>query len=806
MVTSALPEKLDPFASENNWPFAIRLRELDSCLSFLESQATIVPKVLRIFGDSGAGKSFFVRELLVRYAANHRESVVIYVDSPASDFEAAELLRRIGELVSLPRLPDRKMPCHVPRGIADSWRGRRMLPSLPLLSYVYRVARDLIGMIPIYGQVSKAVLPAALPRHGDRPDAHIAALQFLMALSRSTPVILALDNVQFLPPSMLHLLDEGLQECGNQLKLIAVERLNADAKRDWMPAIEHASRRDLTFPLATVDDVRDLVRATLPEAERADELAETVFRRSEGNLKSAWFQLKLIAERRLVSKQERSDQSYENVIGSLRPVDQLVLRTVVVLLGGLTVSTLIELFKGSHLRLEAENVHTALSDLTTLGLLFINGENHNKVKIDHEIVSTVVHSLTPEEEKLELVSCLVDALCELLHRFPNDENADAVYDRLIGLVHHKEVRSRNDLLRHLIDCLYRQNNEERFAYICGLAVDSIYADVLDILPSDCIRIILNALQKCSEFSLGLVLTEKLQEYDRHREIATLYAAKYLVQLFRYDDAKRTLGRVARCRERDVVEFNILINQCDDEGAAKIATITYKSPSVGADDLEYDLVILRNSGHLFEPEYAATILEQSVIGFRRLGSRFGEATALNNFGIVEISANRPAAARKRLTTAQRMLAGMGSAEVYQPLVNLGALALLEGDLALARKYIGEARSAVPRLLAMDLVMLDFNETILDLCSGVAAEPQTVDGLRKLYTRAAKTKDHRFIEVVAWFTASMETRLGQDRSVDYSEAFIQRIRSRSRAAMEVFVGIDVNGVPLEAPYILSPHWRY
>lgn len=807
MVTPSVPDHLNFFASENTWPFAIRNEEVESSLSFLDNQIPFAPRVLRVFGHSGTGKSFFVRELLVKYAARHGESVVIYVDTPASDLEAAELFKRIGELVSVRRLPDRRLPCHVPRKIADNWRGRRTLPSFPLISYLYRVARDLLGLIPIYGQIYKALVPASLPHQADDPNAHLAVFRFLMALSRSAPVILALDNIQFLPPSILHILDEGLQDCGNYLRLIVVERLNDDPKTDWMPAAEDAIFRDITFSPATANDIREVVRAALPGVEHPKELAETVFRRSEGNLKSAWFQLKLIAERRQVSQRDKSDHSYECVIDSLHPTDQMVLRTVVVLLGGLTISTLIELFKGTHFRIEAENVRIALSDLTTLGLLFINGENQNKVKIEHEIVSTVVFNLTPDGEKLELISHLVDAISGFIHRFPNDENVDVLYDRLIGIVHQSEVRCRPDLQRHLVDFIYRQNNDERFAYICGLIENSIYVDILDILPPDCIRIILDSVQKCSEFSLGLVLSENLRNHERHRETTALYAAKYLVQLFRYDDAKRALDQVATSRERDAVEFNILINLCEDDDAKKVAESVSSRLDRGEIETEYDLVILRNSGHLFETTTAAAMIDKSVRGFRRLGRHFGEATALNNLGIVEISAGQRVLAQKHLTTAQRMLASMGSSEIYQPLVNLGALALLDGNIALAKKKIEEARKVVPRLLAMDLIMLDFNDAVLNLCSGAASGPLTVDIFRKLYARATKTSDRRFIEVIAWFTASMEENFGEDSGVDFSETFIRKLRNSSRAAMEVFVSIDVNVEErMEVPYILSPHWRY
>jgi predicted NACHT family NTPase len=90
------------FRSENVWPFLFRKFELEKCVDFLAANNNGIAKYLRISGASGVGKSFFVRELLLRCANTVGENVVIYVDSPPSDLEASELFRKIDLIISSP--------------------------------------------------------------------------------------------------------------------------------------------------------------------------------------------------------------------------------------------------------------------------------------------------------------------------------------------------------------------------------------------------------------------------------------------------------------------------------------------------------------------------------------------------------------------------------------------------------------------------------------------------------------------------------------------------------------------------------
>jgi len=210
--------------------------------------------------------------------------------------------------------------------------------------------------------------------------------------------------------------------------------------------------------------------------------------------------------------------------------------------------------------------------------------------------------------------------------------------------------------------------------------------------------------------------------------------------------------------------------------------------------------------LFPAATSRVILNAAIRGFGMLGNQFGIATCINNLGIVELTCGDQAAAKRHFELAHSMLLQLDSREAYQALVNLSAVAAIEGDFELAQKVAKDARHLTPPSLAMDQVMLDFNDAVLALATGQMQSEAALSVFRHLYQEAAKTRDMRFIQVVAWFASSIETVLSSSRTVEYAKHVVDKVLSRSTAGMEVMIPVKVNDVDIKAPFVLSPHWRY
>ena len=549
-----------------------------------------------------------------------------------------------------------------------------------------------------------------------------------------------------------------------------------------------------------------MIQKVIPGGPDMSEIVESVYRRSAGNLKSTWYQLRLIAERRAAQGVLGPSKSYQDVIDSLQPQDQLVLRFVVFLLGRITVKSLAEICRTANLGIQNGDVVTAVEDLAKLGLVIVNGENKDRVRPEHEFVSTLVRDLTSDEEQQELQVQLVDALSQMLQRPIADEHDEILYDRLVGIVHESNVRSSQAVLTHLVNFVYLLKRRERFGYLADLLETSTYRHVLDLLPEDTIRILLDALQKTSRFSLGLIVAQRLQREPHMRQLGALYAAKYLVQLFRYEEAEAELAKAGTSEEATSIAFTISLNLCRDEDAARLTEATYASLSKTLARSEFSLVILRNSGHLFPAERSREILSFASRAFHRQGKLFGTATCINNLGLVELAAGNFNEARAHLTLAYQMLQELESLEAYQPLVNLSVLECCQGQMATALDRLSQARSLAPVTLAMDKAMLDFNETVLRLLTLELVPTQAMPQLLAIQRSAAQTHDLRFIEVVTRFIGELQIRCHGIRDVPEPEQAFDEIFESARTPLELYFPLQVGANVIQAPLVLSPHWRY
>jgi tetratricopeptide (TPR) repeat protein len=798
------PSTRSRFASEGAWPFKLRISQLASCRGFLADRS-LTPRVLRIFGSSGTGKSFLVREFMVQAAADGEDGLGLYLDVPPSDLEASDLFDKLDVLLSDRREASRDAPSFVDRKAARAWIAVKRGGSAKWVSYFYLASRELTAQIPLVGPFIKALLPQSSPIKLTAGDS-TAPFRFLMRRSRSRRVLLAIDNVQFLPFAVREMLAAELAEAGPHLRLVLIERVRGRSRLEWAPYIAGAELMDVGLESVSSDEVTALVKEVLPEADDFEDIASTIFRRSDGNLKSVWFQLRLVASRR--EDQEALPTSYEDVILTLPPLDQAVLRFIVFTIGGLTIANLVALLHATDLHLRPDAVINAIGDLATLGLLVVNSESADRVRVEHELVAHVVSEITPEEEKLELRVQAVTALSSVLDGGVTASDEAVLYDRLLGIVNDVELRQTPSLLSHVVQFIQIQSELERHAYLSSICRDSVCWDVLDALPDTTVRSLLDAIQRSALFSFGLVATARLRQSGRsHESLASLYEAKYLVQLFRHDEAATALERVAESKEKRAVEFNIMLNLAQDERAAEISMEVYGEISE-ATGTEQDYLILRNSGHLFRPDDARVLVQASVDGFQALGRRFGVATALNNLGVVELASGATGAARESFETARRQLTELDSSEVYQPLVNLSAVSLLKGDIGAAEQWLSAARDAAPRSLLQDSAMLDLNVIVLEVCGSDHLRTDIVERMDAVVGAARKIRDLRFLDIVTWFAECLEMALsGEGAPITLpSSRRIEAIRTSGRAAVEVFVPKHVGGLRLEAPFVLSPHWRY
>lgn len=805
------------FPDEDAWPFVGRRTEFDRCLSFLSPFGTDAPsRLLRIAGESGSGKSFFCKELVCRFTERAPSAIALYVNVEESQFESSELEKRLALIASYPAEPTRRDPQHIPVN-SDLASYLRPRPSwMNALRYTYKGLREATSEVPIWGKPIKALLPPELPQATRRELAAAGRFwDYLIFAARRDPVLLVLDNFQFLPDSVAIEIDAVLALSEIGFRLVIVDRLREGVSESWKLRCFSDNRLAAELTSLTKDDTRKIAGAVLgSSATNVDEISDVIFRKSGGNPKQIWLQLRTfrLQSQAFATKSKNFSQrpsesvigTYEETIQSLPVLDRLTLQLVTLLMGGLKVDDVIGILRGIANAFSEEEIRRAILDLALVGLVIVNGSQNNRIRTEHELVTRSVRRITSESEVIELRQDVVSALAHRLDGALDDAEYERLVDRLIGLVSPEDLRRRHDLLAHLISLIDKQNSRERFHYLSSLFGAPCCQDVLDILPPHSLEAFLDAFQKTSQFNKGLAAIELMRPTGKiPKRTLNIYGAKYLVQKFEYGEAEKLLHEIDRGSDRDVVLFNVLLNLCRDDEARKVVDgiLKQKRPLD-----EFQCVILRNSSHLYDETAARNVLERAAGGFRNLGLKFGEATTWNNKGVLELWAGNRGAALKALEQSKLILEALGSNEIYQPLTNLAIHDAVEGDMKAARRNLDLASVSVSPWLKMDSTMLSFNRLVFDLMEGSANSDKAIELANRLHRESLELKDLRFQDVLAWFVNQLEVVFLGSSSIPIPEGFESRIQHSRLTGLEIFSHTNVEDKTVPTVLVLSPHWRY
>jgi tetratricopeptide (TPR) repeat protein len=792
-------ESKDDPSAVNNWPFLGREASFETCWSFLLPGDADAPSCrVHITGESGIGKSFFVSELICRFAARDPEAMCLYVDVPDAEIDAAQVETHLQLVATVPRTPSRSDPQQVPPAAA----GSTYLKSLPWQNAIqtgYRITRQLAGdIIPVAGHAIKDALPPDVAVRTQRELFSTGRFwEFLIAEAHRRSVLIAMDNIQRLPDAVVSRLSILLPGAESGLRLITTERQEKGRPQGRLRLLDQ-NQLNIELRCLTQRDTHELARRVLPASSDLDEVASAVYRITAGNPKLIWYQLQALSSES-GSRRDVAAGTYEETISHLPELGRLALRVVTLLLA-LELSHLVRLLGFMH-PVPAEDVQQTIADLQAVHLLRINGANHNRVRPEHDLVASSVRQLTTEDEQLELRHLAIDALAQRLRlQFENAEYERFV-DSIVNLQLPEELWRRG-LQAHVINLISSKRRKEHFEYLTSLY--SACSSVLRLLPPDCLVAFLNAFQKVSLFDEGRAAVQLMRQsgVSLSPRALTLFDAKFLVQQFDYVEAKSILRDLDPGSDRDVILLNILLNECRNDEAREIIE---SLPQSDADLDESQCVMLRNCGHLYEPAIARLYIERARAGFVRLRSRFGEATALNNLGVLELASGNLAYARNYFEAAIRQLESLKSNEVYQPLSNLAALAAVQGDMISARRMLGEANAIMPKALPMDVIMMEFNSLAFDLIDGRLTAPAAAAEATRLHERAVnETEDNRFKRVAGWLAGQLQAVSHGWPAIEAAAEFAER--DNGLGGMEAYRDVLLEGRLVVVAIQLSPHWRH
>lgn len=782
-----------------------RNESLADAMGFLDPENYGSPsRLLLVRGESGAGKTFWTKSLLFDFATRCPEAIILYADIDESEFESSDLETRLIALASHPAKASKSDPQQMPAQRCLSFYSKRRSALQHISRATFRVARTAIELVPVIGTALKSAFPE------EYPESRLRALsgagkpwEFLAAAAEKAPVIVALDNVQFLPRSVRMEIDTRLAVSESGFRFVVIERLADEHQPSWQFRCFQSHRHQVDIGPLSKDSSDDLVRRILGTGvTRLPEVSAAIYRKSLGNPKQVWLQLRSIMQG--AQRASANDCSpYEELIVHLPVLDRLILQLVTLLIGGLRLDDIVSITHGIAQSTSKPDIHQSITDLVAIGFLIINGSTSDRVRTEHELVRTTIRNTTTEAELLGLRQSAILALTQHIDSVGTDPEKERLSDRLVGLLTAAELRANKKHVVRVASLVGYQAEKGRYHYLVTLFFESPVGEILDLLPDSCLLAFLDAFQKASSFDSGLVAIEMIrQKRPDHARFLALFAAKYHVQKFQYREAERLLGEISADTESEAIRFNIILNICRDaEARDMVAALPVSTPLD-----EFQSVILRNSAHLFGEESARRNLERAQREFSRLGLKFAVATTRNNRGVLELWAGNLDIAQRELQAAQRAFQDFGSNEVYQPLNNLAVLEAVRGNYQTAQRLLQMAKDTVSADLSMDALMLEHNALGLQLLQREISLERATTELRRLYRASLDTRDQRFQDVLALCLSELETAQRAQCSNRPPAEFMESLQSRSTSGIEIAISAKVGNAPLTLWFVLSPHWRY
>ena len=691
-------------------PFVGRGEEMDAALAFLSGErADADGRALVIHGDSGTGKSYFARELMLRINAARPQALFLYIDVANDEYQAA---RTLSSLLNLALVPG-QMTGSVRISVPDNLTLQRFRRQTQKRGLGRGLVRGIIQGIATAVGVGAAVGGAlGASNNGNPPPAEDELAAYLAWAAKREGVFLAVDNIQFLNLDERLTLESVLQRVKKRVGLIAVDR-TVDGVSELEPPVRCFSEQllDVALGRLTAAETAELVAGAIgSQDDLAQRLAADIYTKTGGLAKDVEYCLRQYSLELGRGAQVGAIEGLLSTINRLPLIHRQFLIIASLLDGGVkqaiargTVSRLVSAYDRSRL-------DEIVGELIARDYLRLNSQSGDRLRPGHERIVAAIRDLADDELHDEVRRSLIAELKAALENLESGESETYLLHCLVGLQTAQELARHVHYVARLIQSQHRQ---DQFSYL--VAISEELQEILPLLPEHAVNDLLDAMQKSSAFEQGLQLVAELDA--RHvpgLDARRMYRLKYLTQAYRFDDALALSEEVGEHEWGAVYRINALMALERDEEAKVIAEreLSYEST-------EWQAVLRRNTITLYDAETALRHLDEAEAYFERIHSDFRLATIDTNRSTIYLHAGRYGDALRSLDRAVERMRYVGSREIFQALVNVGVRYALLGDYRAALATLEESAVHVPRALLYDQVLIDINRIVVQCVSSELA---------------------------------------------------------------------------------------
>jgi tetratricopeptide (TPR) repeat protein len=216
--------------------------------------------------------------------------------------------------------------------------------------------------------------------------------------------------------------------------------------------------------------------------------------------------------------------------------------------------------------------------------------------------------------------------------------------------------------------------------------------------------------------------------------------------------------------------------------------------------------MRNSAHYFTFEDALCNLENCLDYFKKSGTKFDQATVLNNIGVIHVWNKNYGEARKLLNLSSKLHQSISSNEIFEVYCNLSVLEFLDGKVKESLENANKAIAAVPQSLTLDHIILKMNEIIFKCALGQITVNTAYEEFLVIYNNSIINKDPWVRFQVVYNLCGFEDYLHLSHTEQPNDYYITKYEQNHLTCFEVLSKLKHDSFTISVSLSLSPNWRY
>ena len=693
--------------------FTNRKSELAQINQLLKCKQTLKSICFEIYGKSGVGKTELIKKAVDDSVSS--DSFFVYFDATADEHQASSFFNTLIESVYMPISHRYNTITNIPVTFSLSKLVNKIVRKNKMFENVLKALTVSTSVIPYIGSpISEMVGEFAIDQSYLKEN---FLFTYFRQIIKKTRINLIVDNYQFLPDTIKKAFESGINEFETGFTLITINRIKEENnKREvFCDTFEYNSMYldyfsyDLFVNLMENQNINIMPEET-----------KKIWKITQGNLKDI----------EIILNEIKINPGYDIIeneiaIKNLDSIQRSILLIASLFPAGMKEGYVIRFVHNIIKETRENNIKMAISNLVQLGYIYINSNTNDMIKPAHETVVNHVKKAIDVFDFTDFCSLLSDSIEDAALNSHGTKDYVYLLHCWVGINSANVLRQKTSLVQELIDIKYKENE---YYYIDSVA--SSLTEVISYLSPRSINKILISFQRVSDFQAGLNLLNNLRINEKNLyEQFNIFYVKFLIQTYLFDDALEELQELPDSSEKLLCQTNALQHLGKD---TEVRTLLKDKLGLCPKDENY-YIILRNTAHFFKYNEAQENLLSAFAFFSKTQfPKFVLATIKNNLSVIYLWEQYYSKAEECIEYAIQALEEIRSNEVFEPYCNKSILSLMKKEYSEATKYAEKALRNCPRLLTLDLIMLNVNLLIIRLVSGKSTVKETYDALVRIKT--------------------------------------------------------------------------